>query len=607
MHSCGLIRQSRLPKIPMHVRLLLIGTVLLLPTTTHAAECPGDAAAAFLGLRPVSGHYVQRILDRTEAGLSYANQSQMQQLSLKTLFFPWIDTVLTGATQLIDTELRIRQASLSLTQHTPCLYVDVRILQAYMEKVRCELSNETMQFSGGTGRVNAAKILRLVSLLGWMHERERQLLGGALDPMQEDENWHQKQLFDNPENIWCAIMYASEEENNTCKPMSEEECWSSGGDASFDSEAHCWESLYGGVPDGVGDPERLCPFHSNYLPATVYGYGCDTETLRRYSGIEAIRKEYEGMQKVEEARSNMQADARELAEMLQQIDTMLGNAPEYQIDAAPERTHEEVWGCYSDLRDYARQNGVQIEDENDNDGVRRNILYLLGATRWEIRGPFNLEKDEPKLMESFLELRTTWGVARKQSDDLKLPLEFQTERERQDAILRDKVQSPGERFLRMFGRSYMQSWNTQQALEEATILAKSTDDPMALEHEMLAIRKENLALAQLAIDKTKGARQFTRAFAALLRVSCVFRPCTMQLDNILKYVLEDSCFPFTESGYYGYQDGYPPDLACKQNAEPFCILPNGERGTWQLVKTGTVITPKGEGGPTPVFECQPLK
>jgi len=600
-------------------RILPIIGLLLVAPLAHAS-CPGDGAAEILQLTPVSSHYTQQVLERADRGIQFAESSSSKPFDFMVLLLPWLDEVLDASMQLVDTEVQIVEEERSLRQHTPCLFVDVALIEAKMEEVRCKLSNETMDIDEGGGEINPGKIARLRALLLFLNERKHQLLLGATNPHHEDYGWQQRQLFDDPTDVWCAIMYGSEEENNTCELMTEEKCWGAGGGAAFDSESECWATFLGrsrGEPD---DPTNtsMCPFHSNYLPPTIYGLGCDASVLNSYSSNDLVKPEIDGLNTIVNARGTLKEKVQSIIDVWSDIAELLGEElPEGwgEIADLPEYEHQDYKGCYETIVQEI-ENTTDVELASEEGQLRRNLIYILGGTRWALRGPFSMEKDDTKLMREFAQMRTRWGGAREQADELKLPLEFDTEDEQDAAKRKASGISISQRIGQQVGRPYFTRFNSQQAVEEASIVAKANDNQLALSKALQRLRNENRKLAELAIAKDKGARNFARKLATLLRVSCIYRPCNMQLTNILKLALEDTCFPFSKKLDVELAEGQQseerslktPDEQCKENAELSCVLPNGDEGiqkakdgrTWNFSDGNWSLGNQG----TTVFKCE---
>ena len=586
---------------------ITIGILLSLPIGASAASCPSaEGVSEILNLKPVSQHYTKKVIERAENGIAYANSFSDETLSIALLFYPWLTEITSAITQLVDTDLRLTQEERSLRQHTACLFVDLVLIEAEMEKVRCELSSETLS----ENKINIGKIIRLKALLLFLNDRYRNLILGANDPTYEDRVWQQFQIFDNPDSVWCAIMYGSDEENNTCKKITEDQCWGEGGGAIFDTEKECL-STFGLAPENedAEKEKRMCPFHSDYLPPTAYGYGCDKEILKSYSSYTPVKEEYEAFKDLIDARNEFIEDSADLKQLIIDFNQFTGHeVPNLDnFGAGLNREHKEFTGCIDKVED----------PETETEKAQRNIIFQKGGTRWELRGPFSIQKDEIKLMTEFIQLRSFWGKLREQSDELKFPLEFKNKNDREDAEEREDTLPLFVQAIRNFSRPYMTKWNMRQAARESTIIAKVHDAQLQTLGELERVHEESRTLAMLASNMDMGGRNFTRKFAWFLRSSCIYRPCNLQLNNVLKYTFEDTCFPFANGEDIKYQvaniNASPsnkkfPDNRCKKEAEPFCIMPGGGIGKVKQV-SGTVEASPDSGLndlPSVVFKCESL-
>jgi len=561
--------------------------------TASAASCPDGDVSDILDLTPIS-EYTKEVIRRAEAGLSYADSSSDADLELSILFIPWLDRIVTAMTSLVDTDVRVSREEIDFRQNTPCLFGDLLIIEAEIEKVRCELSSGTV----GPDKVNPQKITRLKALLQFLDERHRVLSIGGLDPKYEDKTWHQKQAFDDPSTVWCSIMYAPEGENYICKQLPEEQCWGEGGAATFNTETSCLESLgYSPDDEDQDDAERMCPFHSDYLPPTSYGYGCDKSALQNFSSHTPIREEYDALDKLIEKRNDFINQVYDLKQLT--IDLYaLTERPVPNLDnfgMAVNGNHKKISGCIDSV-----QNPVVNATKK-----QINVLFQKGATFTELRGPFSIGKNEPKIWREFLQQRRGWGNAREHADELKTPGEFASQSEREDAEREDKQLVVHERFFRTIGRAFMEFWNKEQSARESASIGKSFDVPLDTSLEFEEMQRQVQEMAVLATNINQGARSFTRKFAWFLRASCLFRPCSMQLDNVIKIAVQSVCFPYS-TGAELPEDFTPKEdidnsaeIACKAAAKLFC---NGGGGEW-IRQSGSVDTPDGNVN-TPVFKCE---
>ncbi len=483
-------------------RFVLIGfsACLFLSAGSAEAQCPEGKAAQYLGFTPISSHYTARVIERAETGISLAESSSTSTLDFLSLYFDWLNEVTRFIAEIVDTDLRITQENYSLREHTPCLFLDLAIIESEMEKVRCILSNEALDVDW----VKAGQVMELESVLLFLNERYRNLIAGANDPSYVDTGWQVRNSFD---------------------------------------------------PEGEGDlgEPPMCPFHSNYLPPTVHGYGCDTEVLGQYD-VTPVEEENDALQELIETRNEFIHDVEDLDELIVQLDWYTGETPPdlRNFGMALDREHEEVSGCLE-------------EWTTVSEGEPMNAIFKLGGTKWEKRGPFSFTKDEPRLMREFLEGRTAWGEERPQSDEFKIPEEFPEGDERDEAQQREDQMSFLDIALRDLGRLYLRWWNVEQGREESSIVAKASDPQLQLKEQFQKLRDQMRWLGELASKKDAGSRDFGRKLAYFLRTSCMERPCKKQLNNVLKFLLTDQCFPFVNGSFEHATDDI--DILCIRAAQ----------------------------------------
>jgi len=490
----------------------LIGCCLLLTAgEALAAGCPSGISATILTMNPVSTHYTKKVIERAEMGIQAADAFSGGDLGIASLFFPWLDEVTGAIAELVDTDLRVSQEERSFRESTPCLFSDLLILEAEMEKVRCKLSSETMS----SDNVKVGKISYLKAILRFLNERYRNLLAGANDPTYVDKGWNVVQFFEEP-------------------PQN---------------------------PAGEGDkPDPVCPFHSNYLPPTALGYGCDVEVMETLTSISSVNAEYEAMKKLLQYKDQFLAEVSDLQDLITALNSFTGNEYSGPSYFAQQRTHKEEFGCLDPTENTSEKTGK----------VLKNAIFKMGGTRIEKRGPFSFVKDESTLAREFMELRTHWGEIRPQADAFKYPDEYADVMKQEEAKEKEESLSFTERVMREFGRIFFRDWNMKQARREAAIVTKASDPYLQLQHELTMVRQEMRTLGEIASQKNAGGRNFARKLAFFLRTTCIFRPCNTQLDAVLKFVLTDECFPYVDGSFEDVKTEESPrghEIRCKEAAE----------------------------------------
>ncbi|MDD3896335.1 MAG: hypothetical protein PHU04_00605 [Candidatus Peribacteraceae bacterium] len=489
--------------------LLAIGFCLLSFTgEALAASCPSGVSATVLGITPVSSHYTKKAIERAEQGIQAAEAFSDVNLEVASLFFPWLSEVTGAIAELVDTELRVSQEERGFRESTPCLFADLLILEAEMEKVRCKLSSETLSSSS----VNIGKIAYLKGVLRFLNERYRNLLAGANDPMYVDEGWHIVQIFEEPQQN----------------------------------------------AGGQEQPDPVCPFHSNYLPPTALGYGCDLEAMGNLRSIASVGEEYSSLETLLARKDEFLSNVANLKDIIMEMNAFTGNENPDMSHWGQARVHREKFGCIDSSETASQVTGK----------ILKNALFKMGGTRMEKRGPFSFVKDEPTLAREFMEMRTYWGEVRPQADDFKYPDEFVADADQAKAEKREESLPFTERVMREFGRIFFRDWNIRQARKEAAIVAKASDPYLQLQRELAMVRKEMRVLAEVASKKDMGGRNLARKLAFFLRTTCLFRPCNTQLDAVLKFVLTDECFPYVDGSFEDTKPGVPKwhEVRCKQEA-----------------------------------------
>lgn len=500
---------------------------MLLFFATAQAETPD--AEALSNIPPISTHYTRKIIERVQRGLAHAESAQdTQDPSLFRIFFgSWLDQTSAAMLSLVDTDLRIEAQHRDLTEATACLHLDILILESWTERVRVKLHEAFAQR-------NIISMLRLMSLIRFLNQRIAHLVRGARDPLYEDTSWGTMYLFDPPGQVWCCL---DGKLGNACKPMAEEECARKG--TPFLTPRACQE--FGCLlPEDVDPTEgRMCPFHSDYLPPVESGYGCDTDAMpEEAAAVHApTRSEREALLELLKVRDDLRKEIRGTT-----------------TRADDEREHRTVSGCLEDIPEWKAF------------GTGDTLFSHLRLAAYERRGPFSLEADEPAIALRFLRWIRRWGEIRPQADELKYPSEFPPGREREEATEREEEMGPLERILRWMLRIYYRVWSIRRTPEEALPLLEAHDLMLTLEKEAGAgqLRSATDRLVTLAHNLNGGMRGFTRNHAYFIRRTCVFRPCNKRLEQILRIVFQDICFPYADGRYKGGADVH---TQCKNAAE----------------------------------------
>ncbi len=526
---------------PIRYTSAIVGTLMLVwAPAAFAATCQDQSRTSqILSMKAVSSHYVQKVIDRAFDGLAYANESRPSAMA-ELFFSGWVTSILTVSTQVVDTDLRIAEEQLGLREQTACLHIDSLMIEAMMDRVRCEVNTALTDDS-----MNIGKLVRLKSLQLFLNESFRNLMAGANNPQFEDSTWARNRAFDRPGTVWCLLPAGNRVE---CGETTSEKCWAQSAGSTYMTKHACEESLFGqnttNEPDAA---DQMCPFTSNYLPPTSSGFGCDTEILEEYQSLDPVAAEYDALEKLITERDTFIKNGESTKDMKLKIDEFMGQTDPEEVAAlerfgeghSENREHKEVSGCAEAVVNQLENEGVTVDTTTLN-----TLLFQMGATSMEPRGPFSLSQDESTLMNELLSLYATWSAQRPFADFLKSPQEYTDAGDRRQAQSRDNLLSPLGRVIRTAARVATQQWQIEQSRHESTVAVKVTDAQLNLLKEYQEIRTSVRALSEQASNKDEGARNFTRNFAWFLRRTCLYRPCNQALETTLKIVLQDSCFPY---------------------------------------------------------------
>lgn len=518
---------------PIRSASALVGIILAMAPFSAAAVTVDDIVA----IPPVSEHYVQRVLDRANAGRAQASTMSAPGGFIFTLFKPWWIFYTTGAMlSTVDTRMQVTDMQRDLLERTPCLHLDIIILQSKTEKIRQEMH----------AALDAGKpfqVMYLQHLVRFMNRRTEQLIRGATDPLYEDSTWGRVEMFDPPNPVWCCPEGVP---GNTCQFTDDALCVGEGG-TSFTTPSAC--QAYGCLlPDSQNPLEgKLCPFHSDYLPPVVSGYGCDLEAMPEEAsgtGAAVTLPEMTALADLILKRDTFITKMQAFAPLVQEIDAMTGVSSEYSsLGGGLSRTHKTVNGCLEDIN-LADQIGAT------------SLLQAIHAGSAETRGPFSIPKNEPWIMVRLSTLLQQWGERRPQAKDLRYPSEFPPGTERDAAETREEKKVTLFKARDWYIRTVFQSWNKFHGRKEAIPLAASQDNILQVREVSPQMSIVVQRLSALTNSHSQGVRAFTKGFAYYLRRSCIYRSCNARLDQVLRIVFQNSCFPYTSGSYFGSNDIY---------------------------------------------------
>lgn len=478
----------------MKLRGLIFGLSLMLaPSTAAAVEGPATSA------------YVNATLERASNGIAYAKEGSVVD-SFAVYYLPWSQSIGSAILGFIDTELRIVAAGRDVPENTACVRVDLYLLEKKMEEVRRELQTALTAKKLTT-------IVRLQDLAQFLNERMEQVLKGSRDPAYNDTAWNGHYLFDRPaEAGWCCPEGVP---GNACEEQTQSDCEGSGG-IYRDTALQCTAYGCAATPEDLGN-EKMCPFHSDYLPPSVTaGYGCDLSALDGIlarvsdpSFTSVVQKEKEGTEAMATVFQDIITKATSFLTLQREIDSLLGRE-NVVTNIPPIPGHRTAEGCVPQPEQF----------------------WTQGAVEWELRGPFDFGRDETKILRAFSDLRI------KQGGDRLPPVAFR-EAENKGAL---------DSLFDDYAKTTFKSFSERQGQLEAEIFPIAVDPERAIGDALSLLVSSVGKLSALAHDQD-GLRGFVRDYAYFLRRTCIDRPCNKRLDQILKIVFQDACFPYTNGEY----------------------------------------------------------
>jgi len=505
-------------------------------------------------LPPISDHFTRKVLERAQASIERA-ESFGQVFDPDTGYLNWLEKAFSTMARIIDAKHHLIQRARDLRENTACLHIDLFLLEAMMERVRCKL-----QFAFEQKRFNT--ILELEKLMVFLENHYEELILGARDNAYEDSRWFQHHSFDVPPT-WCL-------RGGACEPLWFEECT---GEA-YGTMEDCME-------EGGGNEWTMCPFHSDYLPPTVagsggiiIGYGCDLETLKKYERRSfnlsrlntSIKAEYDALKELIELRDAFINSSSGLKEDTINLDTWMGREPPQGMEywgrtKEDDREHYMRLGCSS-------VDGKEIHvppklppDPDELDELKKDEevdfsdywppKWPGGAAKWENRGPFSLEKADVRLLREYQNLREEWG--RKRPIYYALSVELEPFELLSISVFSLFEMNPLDWFQELIARRPLKKWDIYQERITSASVTQGSDTQLEFYKTLRPIQEAVSEFTQYAgeLDASSGKggiRNFARGLTYFLRRSCLNRPCNERLECLLIMTLNDKCFPYTSGG-----------------------------------------------------------
>lgn len=564
----------------MRLRYLFAPALLLLLAAPSAYAAPSAVCQQVKTLEPVSSHYVKKVLERADEGLTYI-RTATDNPDFDRYRPTWTRNIASGWSELIDSTITLQYEEQELTRVTACLQFDQLLLECKMDEVREELHAQLDRGSVGA-------IRKLLPLLSFLQERKRQLQLGALDPLYSDPSWGGKYDFDSPNEVWCCPLGVP---GNTCAETTEETCSLNSG-MSFKTLNEC--NAYGCVaPDSTPPPadDVLCPYDADYAPPFQSGFGCDIETMQPRSAYAPLQAELEALSIISQQVKKYQSGALAFVEVQQRIDELFGNESTTP-EPPPEREHLVAYGCGwtggycgddeerrcqqdSDCEEYITCNRPEKvcksnrlircnRDDQCPSGDTCEEEKELPASR-EVRGPFSFKKDQISILSEFLASRVAQDVSREFRDDLKSPNEFEKNEQTERDLREFEDKNPIFWITRLGLRMNIQGQGREPARREALIYPEAVDAPLEIAESLKDLREAVSKLSTLA-SKKDGVRRFVSRYAYFIRRTCIYRPCNLMLEQVIRIVTADECFPYTNGEYLSDSAGDSRREKCKTGA-----------------------------------------
>lgn len=568
--------------LPLLSLLLSVQIASAAPTCDDVINASLDPAVT-----PVSP-YTVKVLERAKGAL--AALPSTASTDFLSILPGWTRMVSSFFAMLVDTKLRILEQERNLREQTACLRFDLLLLECAMEQLRIQLHQA---FQGDS----VVRIALLTDLISFLHERYISVVEGARDPTFEDPMWGKIMAFDPPESdAWCCPLAFSPA---PCEQKPSDECPG----IAFRTLNAC---VIGGctAPDGsdpFADDEGMCPFTSDYLPPGTSGYGCGKAVLVPLaSGVSsyiALKKESDAITKVTDELKAYRDEAALFFGVQAEIDALLGKPS--SGGTPPDNKYRFYEGCLRFKMVCSNDNTVDCTSDEDctagdplavcmNLGIegtctdnpsqeciedaecaafgdgKGGCMNLRGATFWELRGPFSIERNEGTVTNAFRKLRKIQGENREHIDEFKFAEEFGPDE--QGMADQRKNAHPFETFIRQAVRAVFKQWNALQGEKEANLFAIGSDPELRVAKQLQPLRSAGSRLATLA-NKPDGLRRFLVTFAYYMRRSCMYRPCNKLLEKVLRIAFTDTCFPYTEGEYLTDSCGSPRAEKCIKDAK----------------------------------------
>ena len=532
----------------MMKRPVLIGSLLVLLAAPSAANALSPLCAQVLSAPAVSP-YVREVIQRSNAGIPPVSGTSGGNLAVPD----WAERIGGYFLWLIDAQLTTSEHIADLGQNSACLHDDILRLQCQIDKVR-----EEVMISIGAG--DTVRLSTLQAQIPFLKDRITALLAGATDPTFSDQTWGVKTTFD-PENqqAWCCETAGSLcEQSSTC------------GGTRFYTLEGCVNAGKCTAPSGQDiDAQRQCPFSTDYGPAMRNGYGCDASVMGPRATYQSIQFE--------------QQTLREAIDRLNGLSETIGG--ERSLPAS----HKVINGCKRTFGYCSEKKDVLCADDADcgKENAGTCTYDLPPDAAWNgVRSPFSMVKNHVGLVMKFWDLRSLQGATRTASSETKNST---------------GALSYLESLFRGGYRQDFGAWSRGQGQREVNPFIEGNDAQLRIAEALPSSGVGGL-LKKVVTDPQNGLRGFIIRYSYFARRSCMNRPCSAKLEQIMRIAASNSCFPYAQTDEQ--QAGSPPG-GWEQCAAEACIpLTNQPVDTSRCICYRVPTTPNFTGEPTEVSPDQ---
>jgi hypothetical protein len=493
----------------------------------------GKTSVPIFHLKPISEHYTKKVIERAQEGMARAEDTEKADTFNEDGMQDWLKQAYEPMALITDTKIHTVHKLRDLGEITPCMHIDLFLIETQIERARCQL-----QAAFEAKRYKPIPLL--VQVILFLNDRYEKLVEGGRDNTFNDTGWSEPRAFDElPAGYYCK--------NGMC---------------TFDKNG-----FYGSVNECIAatgcTEEYMCPFHSDYLPPTEIGsgsnlliYGCTEDILKSYKDFDpsssgfgkAISAEYEVIERAEDARDDLAREVDKVKMLADKINDWLDRPSEPVLNVSTwNRIPIKQLGCNENH--YSMSKPPDPLPEPNDKGIYPDMDYdrtwppkwPRGALRIETHGPFSLDKNNLRVLREYYVFRESWGKRR--------PLHYRI----QDGLDDWSIWNPFvwvDAIVQSWIRGEIKRWDIEQEQMTSASITYATDAPRQLADQFQNLRASVGEFSRTASKMNEDTlRGFARDLAYFLRKSCIDRPCNSRLERLLKIIFEDKCFPYTDGSY----------------------------------------------------------